>query len=78
MNSPAPQTPQTEPLDDQHVLEPVTAENADSMGPEPVVRDARGRLWRVRRVSYVTDWMGPAVALLACVVLLLVLALGVV
>lgn len=40
--------PEPQPLDDEHVLEPVPEEAGLEPG-EPVVRDVQGRLWRVRR-----------------------------
>lgn len=54
-------------LDNRHVLEPVQPGELEShLGDTPVVKDARGRLWRVRRV---TPWSSVAL-LVACAVLL--------
>lgn len=59
------------PLDDDHVLEPVDPQRADSSEPaEPIVRDVAGRLWKVRRRR--TAWQSVPVAL---AVLLLLAAL---
>lgn len=52
-----------EPLDDEHVLEPVTGDAIGLPGTDPLVRDLRGRVWRVRRVGTVgtaPEWAGPA------------------
>jgi hypothetical protein len=45
------------PLDDEHYLEPLDAQEPS---PAPVVADARGRLWRVRHRSWLAalrDWL---------------------
>lgn len=44
-------------LDRDHVLEPVSSEDADAASdPTPLVRDANGRLWRPRPVT-VSAWL---------------------
>ena len=41
--------PASAPLDPDHVLEPIAAAAGEPWLGEPMVRDVRGRLWRVRR-----------------------------
>lgn len=48
-----------QPLDDEHVLERVMADDSvEAAEPTPLLRDANGRLWRVRRIS--AGWLAPA------------------
>lgn len=42
--------PEAQPLDDEHFLEPLDTGGADAhRSQDPIVRDATGRLWRLRR-----------------------------
>jgi hypothetical protein len=63
-------------LDSEHVLEPVDGPPLlGPLGREPLVRDVRGRMWRVRwRPQFLDGLAGPAVVI-AVVVLALLIAL---
>lgn len=44
-------------LDEEHVLEPVEPRDVQGLGQDPLVSDAEGRLWRIRRRPL---WASPA------------------
>ena len=67
--------PDAQPLDLSDVLEPVDADaEAPLLGADPIVRDVRGRVWRVRRrygVADVAVAIGALATVLAIVIALL-------
>jgi hypothetical protein len=75
--TPDPQPSEPQPLDDEHVLEPVDPQRPDRAElPAPMVRDAAGRVWKLRRRKQ--GWpplaVALAVALLAAAVAWLIIA----
>lgn len=73
-HDPSPDPPETTWLDDEHTLEPVDPRDPDpDFEPAPVVRDARGRLWKVRRRP---RWFISPLAVLCVLVVLVVLVLA--
>jgi hypothetical protein len=77
--------PMLEPLDGEHLLEPVAgATPPGSLGPPPwarprgpVVRDVHGRLWRVRRAPPQCPWVLAGWSLAALALLLAILLVAV-
>jgi len=63
-------------LDAEHMIEPLDSADLEPLANDPIVVDAKGRIWRVRyRPAWtgVSTWAAPVLLAMVLVALLLVL-----